>query len=268
MNRAALLAFAAACAIGSHACAAGPATTPVQAGAPRGYLSHDELKALADAVPPPSAEGSAGAVADAAASERLRALENSDRWLLATRQAELRPGPALAHFECALGFRLTPEDSPRLVALLGMILNDANEAAELTKARAFRPRPVGVNPDRPACTVVSPASRASPSYPSGSASVGAAYGRAFAALEPGHAQALNEIGHQIGVSRMVCGMHYPADVAVGETLGQAVFERIAATPGFTADAEAARVELARARATGLTSPSCAAERAALAIPLP
>lgn len=268
MKRTTLLLFASACVLGAPACAAGPAAPLAQAEAARGYLSHEDLEALADAVPPPSAEGSAEAAADAAASERLRALENSDRWLLATRQAELRPAPALAHFECALGFRLTPDDAPRLVGLLTRIMNDANEAAELAKARAFRPRPVGVDAERPACTVVSPASRASPSYPSGSASVGAAYGRAFAALEPGQDEALNEIGRQIGVSRMICGMHYPADVAAGESLGQAVFERIAATPGFAVDAQAARAELARARAAGLTSPSCAAERAALAIPLP
>lgn len=268
MRRAALLAVVAACAIGAPACAASPAATVIQAEASRGYLSHDALQALADAVPPAPAEGSAEATADLAASERLRALENSDRWLLATRQAELRPAPALAHFECALGFRLTPEDSPQVVALLGKILNDANEAAELAKTRAFRPRPVGVDAERLACTVVSPAGRASPSYPSGSASVGAAYGRAFAALAPDQAEALDEIGHQIGVSRMVCGMHYPADVAAGEALGRTVFAAVAETPGFVEDAEAARAELARARDRGLTSPSCAAERAALAIPLP
>lgn len=268
MNRAAVLAVAAICAIGIPACAAAPPVTMVQAEAPSGYLSHDALQAEADGVPPAPVDGSPEAAADVAASERLRALENTDRWLLATRHAELRPTPALAHFECALGFRLTPEDSPRLVALLGKILNDANEAAELAKARAFRPRPVSVDAERLACTVLSPAGRNSPSYPSGSASVGAAYGRVFAALSPDQADALNEIGHQIAVSRMVCGMHYPADVMAGEALGRAVFDQIAATPGFATDAEAARQELARARATGLTSPACAAERAALAIPLP
>lgn len=255
-------------------CACAPSVRPAapmaaRAGAPTpAYLGAAQRQALAASVPPPPEEGSDAARADIAASDRLRALENTDRWLLATRHAELRPTLALAHFDCALGFRLTAADSPRLVALLERVLQDANETAELAKARGHRPRPVAVDPDRPACQVASPAARASPSHPSGSATVGAAYGAAFAALVPEHAQALARIGHQIAVSRMVCAMHYPSDVADGETLGQAVFRAIAATPAFAADAPAARQEIAAARARGLTSPACAAERAALAIPLP
>jgi acid phosphatase (class A) len=232
------------------------------------WLDADQLQALAASVPLPPAADSDAARADIAGSERLRALENTDRWLLATRHAKLRPALALSHFDCALGFRLTAADSPRLVALLERVLHDANETAELAKARAHRPRPVAADPDRPACQVASAAARASPSHPSGSATVGAAYGAAFAALVPEQAEALNRIGHQIAVSRMVCAMHYPSDVAAGETLGRAVFDAIAATPAFAADAPAARQEIAAARARGLTSPACAAERAALAIPLP
>ncbi len=232
------------------------------------WLEAGQRQALAAAVPPAPVEGSEAARADIAASDRLRALENTDRWLLATRHAELRPALALAHFDCALGFRLTAADSPRLVALLERVLHDADETAELAKARAPRPRPVAVDPDRPACQVASPAARASPSHPSGSAAVGAAYGAAFAALVPEQADALNRIGHEIAVSRMVCGMHYPSDVVTGEDLGRAVFGAIAATPAFAAEAAGARQEIAAARARGLTSPACAAERAALAIPLP
>ena len=259
MNRVVLIAAACALAAPAHA---------RQASAPASYLDHTAIQALADAVPPAPIEGSAVALADIAASDRLRALENTDRWMLATRHAELRPALALAHFDCALGFRVTAEDSPRLVSILERVLHDANEAAELAKARAFRPRPVGVDPERPACQVASAAGRASPSYPSGSATVGAAYGQVFAALASDHAVEAERIGHEIAVSRMICGMHYPSDVIEGERLGKAAFQRIAATPTFEADAVVARGEIARAGAAGLTSPACAAERAALATPVP
>ena len=239
-----------------------------QQAAPASYLDHAAIQALADAVPPAPAAGSAQDQADITASERLRVLENGDRWMLATRHAELRPALGLAHFDCALGFRVTSEGSPRLVSILERILHDANEAAELAKARAFRPRPVGADPERPACQVVSAAGRASPSYPSGSATVGAAYGEAIAALAPERAAEASRTGHEIAVSRMVCAMHYPSDVTEGETLGKAVFQRIAASEAFQADAVVAREEIARARFAGLTSPACAAERLALATPLP
>lgn len=258
MTRAALW-LAAACAVALPASAQQASS---------GYVDRSAIQALADAVPPAPAAGSPRDLADIAASDRLRALEDTDRWRLATRHAELRPALALAHFDCALGFRVTAEESPRLVSILERVLHDANEAAELAKARAFRPRPAGADPQRAACQVVSAASRASPSYPSGSATVGAAFGEVIAALAPDRAAEATRIGHEIGVSRMVCAMHYPSDVAEGERLGQAAFERIAATEAFQADAVVAREELARARAAGMTSPACAAERAALATPLP
>ena len=267
MNRAALI-VAAACVLATPVSASAPAQQATTAAAPASYLDHAAIQALADTVPPAPVEGSAAALADIAASDRLRALEDTDRWMLATRHAEVRPALALSHFDCALGFRVTAEDSPRLVSILERVLHDANEAAELAKARAFRPRPVGADPERAACQVVSAAGRASPSHPSGSATVGVAYGEVFAALAPDHAAEAGRIGHEIAVSRMVCGMHYPSDVAEGETLGRAAFRQIAATPAFEADAIVARQEIARARLAGLTSPACAAERAALATPLP
>ncbi len=247
------------------ACLATPAAAQ---DAVKGYLSEASIEALAQAVPPAPIAGSPETLADEAASDRLRTFENTDRWDLATRHAEVRPALALAHFDCALGFSVAAADSPRLVSILEKVLHDANEAAELAKTHGFRARPVGADTDRPACQVISAASRASASYPSGTASVGAAYGAAIAALAPDRADEANRIGHEIGVSRAVCGMHYPRDIAEGEILGRAAFARIAATPAFAADAVVARQELARAQALGRTSPACAAERAALAVQLP
>lgn len=261
MNRAGLL--AAACLLASPALAQQPPAYLTQ-----GYLTQADIHALAEAMPLAPVDGSPQALADMAASDRLRAVENTDRWFLATRHAELRPSLALAHFDCALGFRVMTEDAPRLVSILENILRDAEAASEAAKARAHRARPVAAGAERPACQVVTQAQRASPSYPSGAATLGAAYGAAIASLAPEKADDVSRIGHEIGVSRAVCAMHYPSDVAEGERLGLAVFARIAAAPVFQADALAAREELDRARDIGLTSPACAAERAALAQPLP
>ncbi len=260
----------AACASTPYGEPAGASTTATPIADPvlAGYLTEARIKALADAVPAPSADGSAEQIADRALSDRYRALENSDRWLLATAHAELSPELARQHFDCALGVRFTGTATPRLNAVLAKILHDANEAAEAAKSREFRPRPVGVDMARPACTRISEAGRRSPSYPSGSASVGAAYGEVMAAVDPAHAAEARAIAHQIGVSRIVCAMHYPADVAAGEALGKAVFAEAAATPAFQTELVALRAELAEVRRTGLTNPGCVAERAALAMPLP
>lgn len=271
--RAALVACTGLAALATSACSTTPFGAPVspvaEAAAPAaGYLTTARITAQAAAVPAPTADGSTEQAADRAASDRYRVLEGGDRWLLATAHAELRPELARQHFDCALGVRFQGQTTPRLTLLLQRVMHDANEAAEQAKARAFRPRPVGVDPDRPACQRVTAASRASASYPSGSASVGAAYGEVMAAVDPAHARQAREIGRQIGVSRAVCGMHYDADVKAGTDLGQATAREIAATPAFQDDLKAARAELAEVRRTGLTNAGCTAEAATLALPLP
>ena len=255
------------------ACAGTPAALrpqAVHAATPetKGYLSGPLIQALADAVPPPPVAGSPTDLADKARSARFKTLEDSDRWLLATAHAELRPPLALQHFDCTLGVRLGSATTPNLNRLMQRLFHDSDAAAELAKARALRPRPVGDDPERRPCQRVSEAGRKSASYPSGSSTVATVYGEAFAALEPQRATEARRTAHEMGLSRLVCGMHYPSDVAAGETLGKAVFDAASDAPGFEADLAAARTELAAARATGLTNPGCASERVALATPLP
>lgn len=250
------------------ACASTAPREPAVAKVSVGYLSKESLARLADDVPPPPVPGSPRDREDRAASARLTALEDTDRWLLATSHAELRPPLALQHFDCVLGVRLGSAETPRLDRLMAKVFQDAESVAEQVKARARRARPVGDDTERRPCQRVGAAGRASASYPSGSAAVGAAYAEAFALLQPDRAEAVQRIGHEIGISRLICAMHYPSDVDAGEAVGRAVMAEVATTPPFRIDAEAARAELAAARATGRTNPGCAAERAALATPLP
>ena len=271
-NRVGLLLLAGA-AYGLAACAgtpksANPPNPMAAASEAKGYLAEARLFQLADAVPPPPVAGSAQDLNDRARSDAYRALSGGDRWLLATAHAEVRPELARQHFDCALGVRFQGEATPRLTTILAKALHDADEAAERIKARAHRPRPVADDPERVPCQRVSPAGRATASYPSGSATVGAAYGEVMAALDPSHAAQAREIGRQIGVSRAICGMHYDTDVRVGIDLGRAVGAEIVASPAFRDDLVVARAELAAVRATGLTNPGCVAEAATLALPLP
>jgi acid phosphatase (class A) len=256
----------AACAVSAEATPRQTATAAVEEA--KGYVAEARLFALADAAPPPPAEGSVQDIDDRARSDAYRALAGGDRWLLATAHAEVRPELARQHFDCALGVRFQGQSTPRLTAILARTLHDADEAAERIKARAHRPRPVAADPDRTPCQRVTPAGRLTASYPSGSATVGAAYGEVMAALDPAHAAQAREIGRQIAVSRAVCGMHYDTDVREGIALGRAVAAEIVASPAFAADLTAAQAELAVVRTTGLTNAGCTAEAAALALPLP
>ncbi|KQS52916.1 PA-phosphatase [Brevundimonas sp. Leaf363] len=250
------------------ACAGAP-RPPLDADAPRhGYLS-DEAKAdLAAGVAPRPVAGSLEDMADHAASERMRALDGGERWLLATLHAEVRPPLGQQSFDCALGVRFGAEPTPKLDALMTRVLLDANDVAERVKAANPRLRPIGEDRERRACQTIDAAARSSDSYPSGTAAVAAAYGETLSALAPDHADAVRASANQIALSRVVCAMHYPSDVTGGEAVGRVVMSRLVADPAYQADLLAAKAEIDAARARNQTSPACAAERSAYRVPLP
>lgn len=232
-----------------------PAVTPVT-----GYLDAGAIAALGESAAPPEREIAPG---ERALSESLRALEDTDRWWLATAQAELRPPEAAQHFDCALGVRFAEHPRSALTRLMNRLLADSLELTGRLARERVRPRPVALDLSRRPCQRLTAEAGASSAWPVGPAIVGAAYGEAFAALAPDRATAARRMGHEIGVSRAVCAMAWPSDVAPAEALGRALYLAASARPDFVADLEAARVEVRTARAEDLTSPACAAERLAL-----
>ncbi|WP_420472338.1 PA-phosphatase [Brevundimonas sp. FT23042] len=186
----------------------------------------------------------------------------SDRWWMAISQAEIRAPEAAQHFDCVLGTRLNQHPRPALTRLMNRLLVDTDALTRQLAETAPRARPIQVNPALEPCQRVNAAMRDSPSWPASGAVAGAAYGELFAALAPDRAEATRRMGREIGRSRLICRMNWPGDVADGERIGQALYARAASEPGFAEDLEAARAEVARARAEGLTSPACAAERRA------
>nr|WP_245161522.1 PA-phosphatase [Brevundimonas alba] len=237
------------------ACAgASPSLTPE---AVTGYLPPDRIEALADGAGVWSDQG------DLAASEALRAFEDTDRWWMATAHAEIRPPEAAQHFDCVLGTRLTGGPRPALTRIMARLLTDSAVLTERLAEAHPRPRPTIVDPERRACQRLTEAQKAGGSWPAAAAVAGGAYGELFAALAPDRAGAARAMGREIGISRAVCATNWPSDVEDGLRLGQTIYEQASASPGFTVDMESARLEIAAARAEGLSSPACAAERRAL-----
>lgn len=240
-------------------------TTLGPPGVVAGYLTSGELAALAAAVPAPAAPGSPEQARDAAVSERLRELEDTDRWWMATAHAEVRPPEAAQHFDCLLGTRLAAKPRPALNRLMGRLLADSERLTVDLVARHPRLRPLAADPTRRPCQRLNEATRRSPtSYPAAGAVAGAAYGALFADLAPDRADAARQMGREIGLSRAICATNWPSDVQAGAALGHALYGAAASQPEFAIDLAAARLEVAAARAEGVTNPSCASERLALA----
>ena len=234
------------------ACASAGVPAPV--GPVPGYLDAEAVRSLADAAPPAGPWD---------ISDPFPEQPGTDRWWLATAHMELRPPQAAQHFDCVLGARLAGSPRPALTRLMSRLLTDADSLTRLLAERVPRPRPIKVIAGLEPCVRVNDAVRDAPSWPAGGAVTGSAYGELFAALAPDRAEDARRMGREIGLSRALCRLHWPADVTDGAALGRRLYAAEANRPDFAADLEAARAEVAMARAEGLTSPGCAAERRSL-----
>lgn len=234
------------------ACASARGSAPAQT--IDGYLDARVIRALAEET---------SAATPWAVSDPLPGAPGTDRWWLATAHAQLAAPEAAQHFDCALGARFAQKPRPALTRLMNRLLVDADRLTRLLTERTPRPRPIKAIHGLEACQRVNDAIRDGSSWPAGGAVAGAAWGEMFATLAADRAPAARRIGREIGLSRAVCRMNWPADVTDGAALGRRLYAAEAGSPAFVADLEAARAEVASARAEGLTSPGCAAERLAL-----
>jgi acid phosphatase (class A) len=206
--------------------------------------------------------------------EKTRAYETSSnpaesaRWKLATLDADLTTPAVLADFGCALGTALTPANAPHLATVFDRAKNDAGIVIANAKKDFHRDRPfIGNTQDTcvDRSTVGNPPDY-SPSYPSGHTTLSWMFALILAEIAPDRSTAILARGRAYGESRVVCGMHWPSDVEAGRTTGAAVFAALQSDPGFRADVDAARTEVAIARANPAPPDAarCAMENAAAA----
>ncbi|WP_397414772.1 phosphatase PAP2 family protein [Phenylobacterium sp.] len=242
--------------------------TPATAQAPSGYLGAARWPDAAKILPPAPAPGSAREVDDQGYFRASRKLEGSPRWKMAQADVPTGPGPMMGTFACALGVTLTPQSAPRLAALLGRVGIDVGMQVASVKDVFKRKRPYLIE-DGPICVPKSEGLAASPDYPSGHATWGWIGGLILADLAPDRATPILVRARAFGESRAVCGVHSISAVDAARTNASAIHAVLQSDATFRADLEAARAELARARAGGPTPDvaMCKAEAELAAAPL-
>lgn len=234
-----------------------------------GYLTKEEVPDSLALVPPPPAPGSGALSADEEANRAGRALRGTPRFAQATEDANLTFPGAAGSLACAVGAPITEQDTPHLYVLLRRVLSDAGYSTGAAKSKYMRKRPFLVNGE-PTCTPADEKDLAKQgSYPSGHAAAGWAWALVLAEVAPDRAEAVVERGRAFGQSRVVCNVHWQADVNEGRILGAATVARLHADAAFLADLAAAKKELAAVRAkNAVPDRDCPAEAAALATALP
>lgn len=247
-------------------CAAEKAA-PVQG--PTGYLPKEALPNSLALLPPPPAAGSAALAQDEDVHKSAAAFRDTSRYRLAALDADLTSPRAASAFACTLGSPIDEQQTPRLYRLMQRTLMDAGASTAGAKNRYMRTRPF-VAHEEPTCAPQDEARlRTNGSYPSGHTTIGWAWALVRAEVDPARADAILARGRSFGESRLVCNVHWQSDVLEGRVMGAAVVAQLHTAAEFRQDIEAARHELATARAKGLSPDrDCGSEVEALTQKIP
>lgn len=197
-------------------------------------------------------KGDARDEADRRIFRETRALEGSARWRMATEDAELGNAAMLKHFSCSLGIELTPQQAPRLVAMLQKATRDGAQAMLKAKDVYQRQRPYWVD-EGPICRPRLELGKTF-DYPSGHTTAGWTWGLVLAQAAPDRATPILARGRSIGDSRIVCGVHNASAVEAARVLASATMALVMATPAYQADLAGARSELTQLRSQPHSEP--------------
>lgn len=233
-----------------------------------GYLAHEARPNSLALVPPPPAPGSAAQARDDAAAQTGVALQGSPRWALAISDARLTPEQLAQDFSCALGLTLSPQTTPRTLALLLRASPDLAASTFAAKTAYRRARPF-MSDGAPSCTPDEEVHlRRDGSYPSGHSALGWGWGLILAELAPDRGDAILARARAFGQSRVVCNVHWQSDVDEGRIVATATIARLHADPQFRGDLEAARAELQAAlrQTAAPLPPRCSSEVEVLSKP--
>ena len=209
----------------------------------QGYLSPEEVSQIVSTVPPQPAPGSPAEKADTELFQQIHRSASADRYQVARDD----DAQVYARFADQLGFTPDRETAPALVALLNRVTADAFAVAGEAKAGSPRLRPFQVTQLKRVCgheRAPAPDPKAKGTgYPSGHASVAWTTALVLVEVAPAGAQAI--IGRAVSYSnsRVICGLHFPADTEAGHFIGSAVIAKAFTKPDFVRDLKCARREV-------------------------
>ncbi len=232
---------------------------PAKVGPPSGYLGQsapDTYKIL----PPAPVPGTIRYQADRSTFLATRSLKDSPRWAMAINDVSI-PG-TLKDMSCAVGVELTAQNAPRFTALIQRAGPDIGWATNHPKDIYKRQRPYQID-EGPICVEKSEALAKSPDYPSGHVTWGWTIGLILAELAPDRATEILVRARAFGESRLVCGVHNMSAIESGRSNASILVAGLHGSAEFRKDMDAARVEIAKARAAGPAPDpaACAAEAA-------
>ncbi len=196
-------------------------------------------------LPPPPVEGSPIARAELAELHRIAAATTPDELAQAKWDNDHEDGMI---FQSAIAPAFDLANLPATAKLLAEVRTEESVASSTAKSYFKRNRPWIVDGTLKTC---SRDEKPQTSYPSGHSTMGFAMAVVLSKAMPELSGSLMVRARDYAYSRMVCGMHFRADIVGGQTLGTAVAAMLLKDPKFQEDLEAAKAELKAAHLTGM-----------------
>jgi acid phosphatase (class A) len=215
----------------------------IMPGVLEGYLPQEAMINSLALVPPPPEEGSAAWALDQEVAALWVATSDEQRMAEAARDADLHFPEAMESFNVVLDVPVTEENTPHLYMIMRRSLADAGLSTYAAKNHYQRARPFMQN-GAPTCSPEDEEDlRTDGSYPSGHTAIGWAWALILAEVFPEQADEIMTRGHEFGISRNVCNVHWYSDVLAGRMCGAAAVALLHSDPGFQADLAAAKEEV-------------------------
>jgi acid phosphatase (class A) len=190
-------------------------------------------------LPAPPAEGSAAALEEVTELHRIQTARTPDQIAHAKADSATKD---VSIFNGVMGPDVDLLKMPATAALFALVRAEEKRDADVAKDFFKRKRPWIVDPTLDSCSKDD--DEPLTSFPSGHATMGYSMAAVLARLAPSHGPAIMVRAADYAHSRLVCEVHFHADIIAGQALGMIVAERLMQDPGFRRQFDAAKIEIA------------------------
>jgi acid phosphatase (class A) len=191
-------------------------------------------------LPPPPVENSAAAIAEMKEVNDIIA-RSSPADIAAAAKDDGDEGPDI--YNAVLGFDV--KNRPQTLKLLTMVADEEETDTKRAKTFFHRKRPWVIDPAVKTCTLET-LNQIPNSYPSGHATLAYSLGVVLTHLIPEKSQAILTRAAEYSEHRLVCGMHFRADIAASQQYGTILALRLMDNAGFRQQMDRAKAELQQA----------------------
>jgi acid phosphatase (class A) len=201
-----------------------------------GYYTQSAPPDLSGILPPPPAQNSDNTKAELALLHQIQQSRTPAQVAAAQDDDQHED---MFYLRTVMGKGFAPGNLPLLTALSNRMESEGAAASAALKSEFKRPRPYQFDHTlHPVCETVAQPN----SYPSGHSIVSYLDALVLIRIVPEKSREIFERADDYAHNRMVCGVHYPSDLAAGHEVAYVVFGYLMAQPRFQNDLAAARTE--------------------------